>query len=370
MFLASTLGRYLIAQVCIGLAIAAAAIVGAIVLIDSVEQARVFDGEISALTAFGFSLLRLPGLIVQTAPFIVLFGAILAYSGISRRVELPVIRASGISAWQFLSPIVLLAGVLGVIAMLALDPLSVVASERFLALKTAVLAKKPGGRSIEPAGIWLRQGDSVSQIVIHGAEAHPETLTLTNVRMFVYENRAAPGAVPEFKFDRRFDAAETELGRGFWELRDVVENTPPLPPVKRPRLSIPSGLQPNAIRDTVLDASRVSLFALPGLIAETERLGYTADRYRLKFYGLLSQPILLVAMGVLGGLFSLRSTRQGGVARLIGIGVLTGFMTYSLGNFAVAMALSNSAPPFIAAFSPPLTALFAALAMVAILEDG
>lgn len=369
-FLTSTLGRYLVAQVCIGLMVAAGTIIGAILLIDSVEQARVFDGEISALTAFGLSLLRLPGLVVQTAPFIMLFGAIFAYAGIARRSELPVIRASGVSAWQFLAPVGALGAVLGIIGTLVLDPLSVVANDQYLALKHTVLAKKPGNRASAPAGIWLRQGDSESQIVIHGGEVVPEQLVLKNVRMFVYENRAEKGAEPVFSFARRYDAAEAALRPGFWQLRDVVENAPPLPPVASPHLSIPSGLKPVAIRESVVDANSASVFALPRLIAETERLGYTADRYRLKFFGLLSQPLMLVAMGVFGGIFSLRSMRQGGVAQLVGIGVLTGFMTYFLGNVAVAMALSDSAPSVIAAFSPPLTALFAALAMVAILEDG
>ena len=60
------------------------------------------------------SLLRVPSILEQTLPFAVLFGAMGAFLALSRRLELVVARASGVSAWQFLTPAILIAGVLGI----------------------------------------------------------------------------------------------------------------------------------------------------------------------------------------------------------------------------------------------------------------
>ena len=55
------------------------------------------------------SLFRIPQLTEHIMPFAVLIGAMSCYLGLSRRLELIIARAAGISAWQFVAPAVLVA---------------------------------------------------------------------------------------------------------------------------------------------------------------------------------------------------------------------------------------------------------------------
>jgi len=55
------------------------------------------------------SLLKLPDIAQKLLPFAVLLGAIFAFSRMSRNHELVATRAAGVSAWQFLTPPLLVA---------------------------------------------------------------------------------------------------------------------------------------------------------------------------------------------------------------------------------------------------------------------
>jgi hypothetical protein len=54
-----------------------------------------------------------PQLLEKLMPFCVLIGAMTCYLALSRRLELVVARAAGVSAWQFISPALASAIILG-----------------------------------------------------------------------------------------------------------------------------------------------------------------------------------------------------------------------------------------------------------------
>src|SRR5260370_4225786 len=62
------------------------------------------------------SMYRVPQLTERIFPFTVLVGTMSCYLTLSRRNELVVRRAAGVSAWQFVAPAVIAAFVLGAIA--------------------------------------------------------------------------------------------------------------------------------------------------------------------------------------------------------------------------------------------------------------
>src|SRR4029079_10613845 len=75
------------------------------------------------------SLFRVPQLTERIMPFSVLIGAMSCYLALSRRLELVVARAAGVSAWQFVMPAVIVALLFGVVATAAYNPISAVLHE-------------------------------------------------------------------------------------------------------------------------------------------------------------------------------------------------------------------------------------------------
>ena len=65
-------------------------------------------------------------------PFIFLFGGVFCLLRLSESRELVVIRAAGISAWQYLTPLLLTALFLGIAIIATLDPLGSRGLQKFL----------------------------------------------------------------------------------------------------------------------------------------------------------------------------------------------------------------------------------------------
>ncbi|MFO4987265.1 LptF/LptG family permease, partial [Salmonella enterica subsp. enterica serovar 1,4,[5],12:i:-] len=68
------------------------------------------------------ALYRAPSVAEQIFPFAVLFGGMFALLNLSRKLELVVARSVGISAWQFLQPAALVAGLIGLVSIGIYNP--------------------------------------------------------------------------------------------------------------------------------------------------------------------------------------------------------------------------------------------------------
>src|ERR1700677_1207982 len=103
------------------------------------------------------SMYRVPQLTERIMPFAVLVGAMSCYLTLSRRLELVVARAAGVSAWQFIAPAMIAAFVFGVVATTLYNPLAAMLHERSKRLETEMMGETPsaalqGGSG----GFWVR----------------------------------------------------------------------------------------------------------------------------------------------------------------------------------------------------------------------
>ena len=123
----NTLGRYFAGRFLVAAVGVFASIFVLLVLVDYIEMVRKTSGLVSAsaITVAQTSLYRVPQLLENMMPFCVLIGAMTCYLALSRRLELVVARAAGVSAWQFISPALASSIILGIVATVAYNPMSV-----------------------------------------------------------------------------------------------------------------------------------------------------------------------------------------------------------------------------------------------------
>ena len=146
MFGARTL-RYYVAKRFV-LAIAAAFIVCAalIFMIDMIELLRLSRRavDLSMAGLFWMALLRLPAFSEILLSFAVLVGSIVALLTLNRKSELTVMRAGGMSVWQFLRPGITVAAVLGVVAVTIYNPLAAAARSQAERLVAEAFGREAG----------------------------------------------------------------------------------------------------------------------------------------------------------------------------------------------------------------------------------
>jgi lipopolysaccharide export system permease protein len=100
------------------------------------------------------SMYRVPQLTERILPFTILVGAMSCYLTLSRRHELVVARAAGVSAWQFVAPAVIAAFVLGAIATAVYNPFAAMLHERSKRLEADTCKAPPFRRSTNHRAVF------------------------------------------------------------------------------------------------------------------------------------------------------------------------------------------------------------------------
>jgi lipopolysaccharide export system permease protein len=342
-------------------------------LFDFIELLR----RAATRTDAGFTLvatiagLRLPFVALQILPFAILLGGLLAFWRLTRSSELVVARAAGISAWGFLSGPVSVALLLGGLGTVAISPLSSVMLARAERLDYAYLRSSAGITALAGGRLWLRQADRgieeqgvaiLSGRPVSDREAAREGFSMTDVSLWRLSANDRPLA--------RIESPRAWLLPGRWVLEDAVTFNADRSAGPKQELSVPTELTPDRIENSFASPDTLSVWALPGFIAVLEAAGFSAVRHRLHFQSLLSLPLLAAAMALLAAGFSMRSSRRGGVAQMIGAGVSAGFMLFVLDKIANEFGEAGTLPVSLAAWAPTMAGLLLALALLLHLEDG
>jgi lipopolysaccharide export system permease protein len=363
----SRLERYVLGRTLAGVGAALAVISAVILLVQFVDLSRTMGvrADVSAGDIFGLTLLKTPAVIEILLPFVFLFGGIGAYVGLNRRSELVAMRAAGVSAWRFIMPAAAAAFIAGILAVLAVNPISSALNARFEADRARIMSNYLGDT---PKDIWLRQGDEHTQMVIHAKsrDTVQGEVRLRGVSLFVYQKNKAG----QHEFKRRLEAAEAVLRPGFWQLKDVREATAGESSVRSDSLSIRSSLDSEAAVERFASPTAIAFWRLPAAIKLTEDSGFSASGYRLRFQQLLATPVMFAAMAILAAAFSLRLVRLGGLAGLAGAGVALGFVVFFFNQFAGALGRADIIPLFAAAWAPAVVALLSGLTLLCYTEDG
>jgi lipopolysaccharide export system permease protein len=319
MLIGRTLARYLSSTFLLSILSVFGTVFGLVYTLDFVETMR-RAGDLEEATPFvvaQLSFLRTPAVAEQVLPFAVLFGSMAALLQLSRKLELVVARAAGISAWQFLQPGLLVALAIGVVSVAVYNPISAHMKQRASRMEAKIFAKT---KAAPAADIWIRQRSVDGQAIIRADAAVENSTILQRVTAFTFDH--------EGRFRERIEAPSASLKDGFWEFRNARVLNGNDPPQPYEGYLLASTLEPSQVRQSFTPPESVPFWRLRETIAQTEGAGLDATRYRLQYDILLARPLLFVAMVFVAATVSLRFFRFGGVARLVFGGVLAGFALY------------------------------------------
>ena len=356
-----TLALYLSKRFLLTIGAVFACLFGLVYLVDFVEMLRRTSGlpDVTALRVATLCLWRAPAVSEQLMPFSVLAGAMFAFAALSRRLELTIARAAGISAWEFLAPPVLIVLVLGILSVVAFNPLAAGLKESADRIEVGIFR---AGRPQTDTSLWIRQRSIDGQAILRAEFSSDAGTSLSVVTAFVYD----PGGA----FVERVEAATALLRPGFWEMKDARVTSPEDEPQSVGTYMLATNLTAEQVTQSFVAPDAVSFWDLPEVGRRTEGAGLDSSRYRLRYQTLLARPLLLVAMVLIAASFSLRFFRFGGVARMLAGGAAAGFVLYVatklVGDLGGAGLLSA---PF-AAWSPAVIGSLLGILVLLHQEDG
>ncbi len=362
--LTNTLGRYFAGRFLVAAVGVFASIFVLLVLVDYIEMVRKTSGlaSASAITVAQTSLYRVPQLLEKLMPFCVLIGAMTCYLALSRRLELVVARAAGVSAWQFISPALASAIILGIIATIAYNPMSANLRELSKRMEAELFGSAPGGGIQDAAGFWLNQINSEGQTIINAARSERQGVRLTGLTVFRFDT--------DLQFKERIEAREATLEEGRWAFKSVRRYSLDKPPIDQENLYITTTLTPAQVRNSFSTPETVSFWQLPGYIRSSESSGFATAGYRLQYHKLIAQPFLLAAMVMLAASVSLRFFRMGGVQKMVLSGVGAGFLLYVLSKVTEDLSKAELMHPIAAAWLPVCVGGLTGFLALLYQEDG
>ncbi len=337
---------------------------GLIFMIDFVELLRQSSkvGDVSLFRLVALAVLRLPAYTEFLLPFSILVGSIAALLWLSRKSEIAVMRAGGMSVWQYLRPGLIVAFCLGLFAVLVYNPVAATARA-----KSEKMAAETFGRDAklfrsDADGVWLRQNGPDGESVISSLYTEKKGLELRIVTAFVFDQKGA--------FLARVDAKSAELKKGYWKLRKAVVAAVNQPPKEVGVYLLPTHLTPERVRETLGNVISVSFWQLPKLIEHAEKANISSSVLRVQYELLLSRPWLCLAMVLLAATVSLRSFRSGGIQTMVITGMIGGFGFFLMAEVSRQIGNAGLAPPWAAVWIPTLAAILVTTTVLLHQEDG
>jgi lipopolysaccharide export system permease protein len=329
-----------------------------VVFVEMLRRASDVQQATAARVAM-MTLLRVPSAAESILPFAVLFGAMATFVDLTRKLELIVARAAGMSVWQFLAPPALAALAIGVFSVTLYNPLS--AAMRLQADQMEVeIFGSVTGRSDQ--GVWLRQHGADGLAIIHAQSTKDGSQGLFGVSVNIYS--------PDGAFLERVEAERAHLESGAWLLETARVSAPGEASRSVGSYLLATDLTPEQLAAASIPPQGAAFWDLPGLGERTEAAGLDPTGYRMQFQTLLARPLLLVAMVLVAASFSLRFFRIGGVAQTVSSGVVAGFVLYILTKVFSDLGGSGMINPIAAAWSPALVGSMLGTLTLLHSEDG
>jgi lipopolysaccharide export system permease protein len=361
MLLFKTFGRYLTARFLRAILSVFGTFFFLIATLDFVELMRRAGDSPTATTPsiIQLALYRAPSVAEQIFPFAVLFGGMFALLNLSRKLELVVARSVGISAWQFLQPAALVAGLVGLVSVGIYNPIAAELKQRAAVLEASLFIRTG---QVVGKEIWIRQRSVDGQAIIRAAAALQDGVGLAQVAFFTFS--------PDGGFNERIEAKQAVLYRGYWELSEARVTSATEEPQSYSTYLVATTLEPDQVRQSFTPPDSVGFWSMPTVLDRTRKAGLDTTRYELRYESLKARPLLLIAMILVAASVSLRFFRFGGVTKLVVGGVAAGFVLYVATQLSEELGSSGIVNASVAAWLPAVVGtLLGALALLH-QEDG
>lgn len=304
--------------------------------------------------AFLLTGLGLPSTFVDLAAFIFLFAAVMAYIRLNELQALAIMRAAGLSVWQFAAPSLIVTVVLGAALVLIIDPL---ASKSRTYADQIVAGLKGQDQSLDllSTGIWVRQSSPKGYYIIHGRNVRDSgNMRLSDVTLYHYD---LAGDMTE-----RTYATEAKIREGAWVLT--------LTSGEIQLIRSDDSVDAEEIRERLIDARTVPIWRLPRQIESGRAAGLDMTLHELRLHRLLSTPVFLALMVLIAIVFSTPRGRIVSLAGSIGLAILAGFVANIASQIVAKIAQLAYLPTGIAAWVPSAILLLLTISLLLDREES
>lgn len=315
---------------------------------DLIEQFRKSTNKnVPISIVFRLTLLNLPSLIFSTLPIVVFFSTIFCYLKLIRSSEYIIMGSSGISSLQLAKMPIIIFFLIGIIFVLMINPLSAVFQKEFQELDYKYIKRVDRLTSISKNGIWLMQENKNGLTnIIYAKSIKDDGATLIDFMLLEY------GINDELK--GRIDGKIAKLGSEKWIMNDLLLTKKDKNPVFYDYYEYNAYINKEDIKNSLSAPEMMSFLQLGSFIYILEKLGYSANDYKIYFYNILLMPIVIIGLVLLANSIVINVNQNDKFSKVIINSFLLIFLYYFFSNLMNTLGSSSKLPPFFSTLITPV----------------
>ena len=353
-----TLDRYLARQIYGAVAFVLVGFLGLFAFFDLIrELGDLGRGNYNLREVFVYVLLSVPANAYELFPVVVLIGTLYVLAHLASNSEFTVMRGAGLSPLQAAWTLTRIGVVFVAATFIIGEWIAPVAEETAQRYRMHALSGLIGQDM--RSGLWFK--DERSFINVREAR---QADVLTGVRIYEFDNA--------YRL-RVINAAERGVyrGGGFWMLQGVVRTTFTADGPRTTSLAESewrSAVNPELLDVLLVAPDRMSTWKLYRYTRHLSENRQKTVRYEIAMWKKLFYPLATLVMMALALPFAYLHARSGMVGMKVFLGIMLGIFFHMLNSLFSHIGLLQNWPPVAAAAVPSAAFLFAAIAMMWLVE--
>ena len=332
-----SINRYIIKEYIKSLLTVLAVMLSIIILINLLDEFNFFKSkkDLKFIFFIIFTILKIPNVLINLFPFIVLFAGIVFYLKIYNYNEVISLRVMGYSNIQIILIPALTSFVIGYLIVFLIVPFSSSMVKYYEELRSQYNDTK-NLVFVNETGIWIIDKNEKEKNIIRIEKINKDFSTISRLTIYNYDFSN--------NFIKRIDANEGIIKDKNWQLNKVHIITANKKNNKENYLAnytYISNININELKNVYKNTETTSLLDINKEMLILEDKGYSTTDLRIRYQKLISLPIYLLAMSILSGLMIINLGKTSNYLKYGTYGVLISIIIYFLNDLSITVAKSG-----------------------------
>jgi lipopolysaccharide export system permease protein len=332
-----SINRYIINEYIKSLFVVIAVMLSIVLLINLLDEFNFFKSkkDLKFIFFIIFTILKIPNLLINLFPFIVLFGGIVFYLKIYNHNEVISLRVMGYSNIQIILIPALTSFIIGYIIVFLIVPFSSSMLRYYESLRSEYNETK-NLVFVNETGIWILDKNEKEKNIIRIEKISKDFSVVNQITIYNYDSSN--------NFIKRIDATEGFIKDKNWQLNKVYIISANKKNNKENYLNnynYTSNVNISELKNVYKNTDTTSLLDINKEMMILEDKGYSTIDLRIRYQKLISFPIYLLAMSILSGLMIINLGKTSNYLKYGSYGVIISVIIYFLNDLSITIAKSG-----------------------------
>ena len=332
-----SINRYIINEYIKSLFVVIAVMLSIVLLINLLDEFNFYKSkkDLKFIFFIIFTILKIPNLLINLFPFVVLFSGIVFYLKIYNHNEVISLRVMGYSNIQIILIPALTSFVIGYVIVFLIVPFSSSMLRYYENLRSEYNETK-NLVFVNETGIWILDKNEKEKNIIRIEKISKDFSVVNQITIYNYDSSN--------NFIKRIDATEGFIKDKNWQLNKVYIISSNKKSNKENYLNYynyTSNMNINELKNVYKNTDTSSLFDINKEMSILEDKGYSTIDLRIRYQKLISFPIYLLAMSILSGLMIINLGKTSNYLKYGSYGVIISVIIYFLNDLSITIAKSG-----------------------------